>query len=100
VLANNYDWIFTDMPIFAVYAGIPVPPETAVVSGKSRSTGNLTDTRLLEIIQKYDPEQILLGRFDIPVLENYVEEHYKQVLSQKGITLYIRSDIRSSDGKD
>jgi len=61
--SRHVRWIFTDMPIFAFYADIPVPPELAVISAKRIFTKNLQPAYLIAVLEKYKPEIILLGRF-------------------------------------
>ncbi|MBU4251661.1 MAG: glycosyltransferase family 39 protein [Candidatus Omnitrophica bacterium] len=70
-------WVFTDMPIFAIYAGIPVPPELAVISAKRIFTKNLQPAYLLTILEKYAPEIILLGRFQNKKTEAQKESELK-----------------------
>jgi len=70
-------WIFTDMPIFAFYADIPVPPELAVISAKRIFTKNLQSDYLITILEKYKPEIILLGRFQNKETEMQKESELK-----------------------
>ena len=60
---NSTRWMFTDRPIFAFSTNILVPPELAVFSSKRRITKNLTPDYLISVLNKYKPEQIVLGRF-------------------------------------
>ncbi|MDD5477953.1 MAG: glycosyltransferase family 39 protein [Candidatus Omnitrophica bacterium] len=70
-------WIFTDMPIFAFYAGIAVPPELAVISAKRIFTKNLRPAYLITVLEKYKPEIILLGRFQNKETEMQKESELK-----------------------
>ncbi len=70
-------WIFTDMPIFAFYANIPVPPELAVISAKRIFTKNLPPDYLITILEKYKPELVLLGRFQNEETEIQKENELK-----------------------
>ncbi len=56
-------WLFTDVPIYGFYADLLVPPEIAVFSTKRIRTGQLTQDEIYELLVKYRPEQILIGRF-------------------------------------
>lgn len=56
-------WVFTDRPIYAFYANLPVPPEIAVMSYKRLNSGDLSLDDLLKILQTYHPEQIVLARW-------------------------------------
>jgi len=82
--------------MYAFRAGLPVPPELATVSDKRVSTGNLTEDHLIEIVNKYQPEQILIGRFNFPLFETYIRERYTILHvnnNQDNIRLFIRSDL-------
>ena len=89
-------WMFTDRPIFAFYTNILVPPELAVFSTKRRLIDNLTPDYLISVLSKYEPEQILLGRFKNypPKLLSYIKKHYLQthtceIQQQEQILSYI-----------
>jgi hypothetical protein len=71
---------------------LPVPPEIAVLSAKRVRTGLITDTDMIEIVKKYQPQQVLLGRFEFPLLESYVREHYRIIHETESLTLYIQND--------
>ena len=77
---NKTRWIITDEPIFAFYADIPVPPEIAVATIKRRFSEGLSQKYFEDIFQKYEPEQVLLGRFqDYPLgVKSYLKNRYSQ----------------------
>ncbi|MDJ0598410.1 MAG: glycosyltransferase family 39 protein [Crocosphaera sp.] len=60
---NSTQWLFTDIPIYGFYADLGVPPEIAVFSTKRIKTKQLTKEQVYELLVKYQPEQILIGRF-------------------------------------
>ena len=60
---NSTKWLFTDIPIYGFYSDLLVPPEIAVFSTKRIKTGQLTQDEIYELLVKYRPEQILIGRF-------------------------------------
>lgn len=60
---NSTKWLFTDVPIYGFYADLLVPPEIAVFSTKRINTGQMTQNEIYELLVKYRPEQILIGRF-------------------------------------
>jgi 4-amino-4-deoxy-L-arabinose transferase-like glycosyltransferase len=87
-------WMVTDMPMFAFQAGIPVPPELAVISWKRFAAGELTEGEILETVKIYQPEQVLIGRFELPALEAYLLENYILILEREDeLGLYIRKDL-------
>ena len=90
--AGDSDWMVTDLPIYAFRAGIPVPPELAVFSSKRVAAGDISESSLLEIIDRYNPRLILWGRFDFPVLRAKLAERYRQVYALHGNVLYMRND--------
>ena len=91
--ADQTKWIMTDMPMYAFRVHRPVPPIVATFSSKRLATGSLTDEDILGAMREYQPEQVLMARFVIPSLENYLQEHYTLVLSQEYFRLFIRNDL-------
>lgn len=90
---DQTEWILTDMPIYAFRVHRPVPPILATFSSKRLATGSLTEEDILTAVQQYRPEQVLIARFDIPVLEAYLEENYRLVLSVEYFRLFLRNDL-------
>ena len=87
-------WIMTDMPMYAFRVHQPVPPKLATFSQKRLSTGSLTVEDILTAMQEYHPEQVLIARFEIPALEEYLKENYTLILSEEFFRLFIRNDIK------
>jgi hypothetical protein len=91
---DRTEWVFADLPMYAFQVGKPVPPELAVISWKRFAAGDLSQEQILEIVEAYRPEQILLGRFEFPILDPYLAENYRLVLEREGdLALYVRNDI-------
>jgi hypothetical protein len=88
--APETQWMVTDMPIYAFRAGLPVPPELAVFSIKRVASGDLSEAYILEIIDRYDPELILWGRFDLRELRVELASRYRQEYAFRGKVLYLR----------
>jgi hypothetical protein len=74
----------------------PVPPNLATFSQKRLATGSLTEEDVLQAMQQYQPEQVLMARFEIPALEDYLQENYTLVLSREFFRLFIRNDIKGN----
>lgn len=89
-------WIMTDLPIYAFRVGRPVPPSLATFSWKRLSTGSLTQDDILTAMRKYQPEQVMIGRFDMPIIEDYIQKNYTEILSVEFLRLYLRNDLVSS----
>jgi hypothetical protein len=90
---DQTEWILTDMPIYAFRVHRPVPPILATFSSKRLATGSLTEEDILTAVREYRPEQVLMARFDIPVLEAYLEENYRLILSVEYFRLFLRNDL-------
>lgn len=74
-------WVFTDLPIFAFYANLNVPPEIAVFSKKRLESGYLTVDKLHTVLKTYQPEQIVLGRFPSVQgeISSYIYDNYSKI---------------------
>ncbi len=88
---QHTQWVFTDLPIYAFYTGMRVPPEIAVFSRKRLLSGNLTIDELLSTLQTYHPEQIVLGRFPEihRELSTYIHKNYSKTYESSSITHYL-----------
>jgi hypothetical protein len=75
-----------------------VPPNLAVISGKRFLAGDLSEADILTTVQQTRPEQVLIGRFEFPALEAYLQQDYKLVLARDDTTkLYIRQDLLAEE---
>jgi hypothetical protein len=93
VYKDETNWIVTDVPMYAFRRGLMVPPELAVFSSKRLATGELNEVEIIHVIETYQPEQVLIARFDLPDVREYLDRNYNQVYSQGEKGLYIRSDM-------
>lgn len=91
--ADQTNWIVTDMPLYAFRVGKPVPPILATFSQKRLSTGSLTEADILNAMREYQPEQVMMARFKIPALEEYLQEHYTLILEREFLRLFLRNDL-------
>jgi len=92
--ANQTNWIVTDMPMYAFRVQRPVPPILATFSSKRLATGSLTEEDILTAMRDYHPEQVLMARFVIPALEEYLQKNYTLILSEEYFRLFIRDDLK------
>ena len=90
---NQTNWIVTDVPMFAFRVARPVPPVLATFSSKRLATGSLTEEDILKAMREYQPEQVLMARFEIPALEEYLRENYTLMLSPEFYRLFLRNDL-------
>jgi hypothetical protein len=92
-------WVFADRPIYPFSAGLVVPPEVAVVSIKRRRAGKLSDARVVGVLERYQPEQVLLARIAFgPRVMEHVREHYRPGWTSdpgEPPQLYVRRDLPS-----
>ncbi len=91
--ADRTEWVVTDMPMYAFLIEKPVPPTLATFSRKRLVTGELTDMDILLAMQTYQPEQVMMARFVIPTLEDYLKENYNLILNEDPYRLFLRKDI-------
>ena len=91
--ADDTNWLLTDLPIFAFYADLPVPPNLVVFSNKRVLTESLTEAEVLATLAELQPEQVLFGRVDFPSVRQYLEEHYQLIYERESLYLYLINDI-------
>jgi len=90
--AAQTHWVFTDRVIYAFWAGLPVPPELAVIPSKRIWSGQITEEKIVECLERYQPEQILLQsdwetKFG---LSDYIQTHYQPDPANEVCQLYLR----------
>jgi dolichyl-phosphate-mannose-protein mannosyltransferase len=83
-------WVFTDGAIYAFWAGLPVPPEFAVIIWKRIWSGQINEREIMQCLDRYRPEQILLlSRWkDSSVLSDYLNLNYQA--DPEVVGLYMR----------
>ncbi len=86
-------WIFTDCPLYAFDTGLNVPPEIAVLSFIRIESNTITKAQLLDVFEKYHPEQTLLCKSS--TLQNkvhdYMNQHYlKSYENEDGIAYQLK----------
>jgi hypothetical protein len=89
--AAGTKWVFTDRPITAFYAGLRVPPEVAVFSHKRLLGGYFTPAEQLACLRRYQPEQVLLGRFQLDSLVlDHIDQCYTCIHAGHEFKHYVR----------
>lgn len=95
--APETKWVITDLPIYPFRANLLVPPHLAVISAKRMETGNLTEQDLIDNVQEWKPEQILMARFDLTEFNQFLKQDYRVIQtfprSSPGGTLYLRKTL-------
>lgn len=103
-LIKNRDrthWLLTDLPMYGFRAQILVPPEIAVLSDKRLRSGNLTQSQIKEVLQHYQPEQVVLGRFQSirDTLQPFLIQNYRLLPSSGGLQLYLKQPTSTDSNK-
>jgi hypothetical protein len=93
---SSTHWLFTDLPIVSFYTGLKVPPELAVFSTKRIASNSLSDAELRRILQTYQPEQVLLGRYSKvqTALEPDLNRLYIKQYEKDKVTHYILKSLK------
>ena len=88
-------WFYSNGQLFAFVAGVPLPPELAVVSMKRIISGALTEEGIVEILRRYDPEQLVVARnvgHWEPVVQ-YMEDRYVLNFEVGRYQHFVRRDV-------
>ncbi len=85
--------LITDRPMLAIRLGKPIPPNLAVLTGKRLMTGEITEDDIISEIERYQPEQVALARFNLQQVDAYLKENYRLAYKRTHHRLYIRSDL-------
>jgi hypothetical protein len=91
--SQQTQWMATDLPMYAFRAGMLVPPEMAVVSRKRLVAGDFPDQELVAILKKYNPELVMLDRFDYPGVQAILESNYDMKYTRFNKHLYVRNEV-------
>lgn len=71
-------WVFADPPALAFQAGVPVPPEAAVLSQKRIRLGLFTEADFIRCLEKRRPGVVVLGAAPVgEAARAYLAEHYE-----------------------
>lgn len=69
-------WVFTDRAIDAFHARLPVIPELAVLSQKRYRSGQITPEQIVEYLDRYRPELVILHGLRHAAIDAYIARHY------------------------
>ena len=87
-------WAVTDLPMYAFRVGLLVPPYLGFITEKRLATGEVTEEQILQIIEEYHPEQVLMGRRAYPLLTQYLQVNYRLLYERGKRDLYLRKDLK------
>ena len=90
-------WVVTDLPMLAFHAQLKVPPELVVFSSKRIGSGNLSPAYILQVMERYTPEQVVFSpeRYQQPLLKAYLDRHYVPHYKSGTITQYVLKSLPS-----
>ncbi|MEA5552724.1 glycosyltransferase family 39 protein [Anabaena cylindrica UHCC 0172] len=93
---NQSKWLFTDIGMYGFYSHINIPPELTVISMKRLNSGTINSEFLLKVLEKYQPEQILINRFFIifDLIKPYIDKNYQEIYVDKSTKHYLRNNIQ------
>jgi hypothetical protein len=80
--------------MYAFRVGLVAPPYLSFVTAKRLSTGELTEEKIIAVIQEYRPEQVLIGRREFPLVKQYLQQDYRLIYDRGKRFLYFRKDIK------
>lgn len=86
-------WVVTDDEMDAYRAGVLIPPELAVFTGKRVSHGYLPPDTIISVIRERQPSQVMFRRFTIDSeVKRYLDTTYVRLIWSRE-PHYIRSDL-------
>ena len=92
--ADKTNYLFTDRPMYAFRSGMRVHPGLAVITNKRYVTGEPTQEEILAILEEVKPEQVIITRFHIPAVIEYMEtRNFVRVDNSPRSRHYVRGDI-------
>lgn len=91
--AATTQWVYCDNPIYAFHAGLPMPPELAVVTLKRFWSAQIDTAQIVETCGRRKVDQLLLGT---PSLTNdewtkFLTREFIEVYEQDNMTLLFKN---------
>ncbi len=94
--AAKTHWVVTDMPMYAFRVGLLVPPPLAAITDKRLASGEASEEQIIQVIEEYRPEQVLLGRFNLPAVDAYLKKDYRRIYQWGRRRLYLHGELKRS----
>jgi hypothetical protein len=90
-------WVYAQPVIYPFQAGLPVPPEIAVVMLKRYWSGQITPKEIVDVCRRYQPEQLLLYRArSSGEWKELLAADYRPVYEDTNCVLYVTKRILPS----
>ena len=94
---TNEDYIFSYNPEYVFYSGMSAIPELAVIPYKRIASGLLDDEKVLGILERYRPRELVLKDFlQLPGGWTKFLSTYQIVAAEDGFALYVLKEPTSS----
>jgi 4-amino-4-deoxy-L-arabinose transferase-like glycosyltransferase len=92
--AGPGDKLFTDRPMYAFLAKMPMPPSLAVISGKRLNSGYLPGDFFMRRISRASPRHVILYRLPperfSPAFPDFLAENYRLIYRLGPIRYYLK----------
>jgi hypothetical protein len=86
--------VYVQPVIYPFHAGLPVPPELAVVMLKRYWSGQITPEQIVETCRRYKPEQLLLYRSRVGnEWKELLTANYRTAYQDTNHVLYVSKEI-------
>jgi 4-amino-4-deoxy-L-arabinose transferase-like glycosyltransferase len=95
--AGRTRWIYVryTKEAYAFHAGLPMPPQLAVVSLKRFWSGQITISEIIDTCRRYQPEQILLAVPEVTSeWKSFLDQDYDLVWTDPDFVLYVAKRIK------
>jgi hypothetical protein len=87
-------WIYTDKLVYSFYSRIPVPPQLAVIPLKRLWSGEMTNARIRNEVQKYKPGLVVLRNDSRETpFQDLLNSEYRLVYQDPDNRLYAHKSI-------
>jgi hypothetical protein len=93
-------WMYSDEPIYSFHAGIPFPPNLAVIMYKRLWSGDMTNEKLTAELGTVKPGLILLKQgTQVMPFQDLLEREYRLVYFDSAHRLYAHGSIGKKPGR-
>jgi hypothetical protein len=90
-------WLYAEEPVYSFHAGIPLPPDLAVLVLKRYWSGEMTSARLTEDLRSFKPELMLLGNDSRQrPFHDFLNAEYQLIYMDGNNLLYVHKSIAHS----
>lgn len=101
-LAPGNNVIVTDRQMYALNAGVSIPPNHGLTTSKRVDTGNLTADEFISEIEKYQPNQVVLVRAVLKALGNDIgqaiaKDYEPLIMIPRQAAIYVLRSILPED---